>query len=164
MQRDDFWNKDNLPVPSPCDEDWDAMDGDEQRRFCGKCQRHVVDLSAMTRCEADATLQGASSGGLCVRYTYGETGDIVLRSEPILPASMLVPARRLAIGLGLGAGAAVLMAGLLRTQGAIAPPRQVQGEVAIVAPVTPAAERPAPGPPQRDSSPRKRMGKMIIPR
>lgn len=37
-----------LHIPKPCHEDWQAMHGNAQQRFCDSCQHHVVNLSAMT--------------------------------------------------------------------------------------------------------------------
>ena len=42
----------SLTVASPCPEDWSRMEGDEKRRYCGRCQLHVYNLSAMTTAEA----------------------------------------------------------------------------------------------------------------
>lgn len=44
------------------------MEGDDKKRFCGQCQKHVHNLSAMTANEAESLL--ASSQKLCVRYSY----------------------------------------------------------------------------------------------
>lgn len=29
----------------PCEKNWDLMQGDTRRRFCGDCQKHVTNLS-----------------------------------------------------------------------------------------------------------------------
>jgi hypothetical protein len=38
-----------LRVASPCPASWGTMRGDERTRFCEQCQRHVYNISAMTR-------------------------------------------------------------------------------------------------------------------
>ncbi|HEY0404849.1 MAG TPA: ankyrin repeat domain-containing protein [Pyrinomonadaceae bacterium] len=58
---------DRLSVNSPCSEDWDAMSGNEQARFCSHCAASVHNLSALTRAEAMALVR-KSQGRLCVRY------------------------------------------------------------------------------------------------
>lgn len=37
-----------LSVPKPCHENWDAMRPEEQGRFCGSCQKTVVDFTTMS--------------------------------------------------------------------------------------------------------------------
>src|SRR5581483_10025570 len=57
----------DVRVASPCNESWDAMTGDAQVRFCGRCEKNVYNLSAMSAPEAEALL--ASRGEkLCVRF------------------------------------------------------------------------------------------------
>ena len=38
----------NLKVASPCSQDWEAMLGNERKRFCGECKLNVYNLSGMT--------------------------------------------------------------------------------------------------------------------
>jgi hypothetical protein len=51
-------------IASPCTESWEAMTGDDKKRFCGICNKHVHDLGTMKREEAAALVRG---GGVCVR-------------------------------------------------------------------------------------------------
>lgn len=67
-------DKKNLPIAEPCDASWEAMTGDEKRRFCSSCDKHVHHLSEMTRREAESLL--ASEPGLCVRYSHDERGRV----------------------------------------------------------------------------------------
>jgi hypothetical protein len=69
-----------LPVVQACDEDWEAMSGDERRRTCAECDQEVVDLSAMTEREARRVL--AKPGPLCVRYRFASDGRIRFRPSP----------------------------------------------------------------------------------
>lgn len=57
----------DLPIPEPCNADWEAMTGDERRRFCAMCQKHVTDISTFTEREADAFLDANPEA--CVQYT-----------------------------------------------------------------------------------------------
>ena len=41
-------NSTQLEIPKPCHEDWDEMTPGAQGRFCGSCQKTVVDFSLMS--------------------------------------------------------------------------------------------------------------------
>jgi hypothetical protein len=69
----------DLPIPEPCHKDWSTMTGPEKRRFCGACNQHVHDLSAMTATEAKDTL--AAEPDICVRYTVRDDGTLVHTSS-----------------------------------------------------------------------------------
>ena len=73
---------DNLKIASPCSADWDAMSGDERKRFCGDCRLHVYNLSGMTRYDAENLLR-LSEGGLCVRYYQRPDGTILTQDCPV---------------------------------------------------------------------------------
>lgn len=64
---------DVLEVKTPCPADWDAMNGDDQLRFCGHCNRHVHNLSAMTE-DAATRLLCERAGQLCVRFSRDSKG------------------------------------------------------------------------------------------
>ena len=66
---------DVIQINSPCTENWDAMRGDERVRFCQGCQKHVFNLSAMTRPEAERVVCEAA-GHLCVRFIPAEDGAV----------------------------------------------------------------------------------------
>ena len=55
------------------------MSGDEQKRFCSKCTKHVHNLSEMTADEAEATL-AVADGKLCVRFQRDAVGRVRTRS------------------------------------------------------------------------------------
>jgi hypothetical protein len=65
-----------IRVEEPCKADWDAMTGDAARRFCAGCQKHVHNLSAMPREEAER-LVCESAGHLCVRFETAVDGQVV---------------------------------------------------------------------------------------
>lgn len=58
-----------------CLANWDQMPGDDQRRFCGHCQKHVYNLSALTPAER---AKFATPGYLheCVFYSRRANGEI----------------------------------------------------------------------------------------
>ena len=72
----------NLKIASPCSADWDAMTGDERKRFCSDCKLHVYNLSGMTKYDAENLLR-LSEGRLCVRYYQRPDGTILTRDCPI---------------------------------------------------------------------------------
>lgn len=69
-----------LTVTKPCSEDWEAMSGNDQVRFCRHCDLSVQNLSAMTRVEA-LSLVRKSKGRLCVRFYRRPDGVIQTATE-----------------------------------------------------------------------------------
>lgn len=66
--------REQLHIPQPCSASWEAMHGDDQRRFCDHCSKHVHDLSAMDEASATALLQQEPS--LCVRFSVAPDGSV----------------------------------------------------------------------------------------
>jgi hypothetical protein len=161
----------DIRVASPCTAPWEDMKGDERVRFCGRCEKNVFNLSAMTREEAEALVAG-KEGRLCVRFYRRSDGMVLTADCPVGTRARKV--RRLVV-LAAGVGAAgalgtcasgVLMTGTrlpAHTMGAIAPYEAVeQGvpptpQVTQGAPTTSAAE---PGDPQ---APHKALHGRIAP-
>ena len=71
-----------LKVASPCHADWDAMEGDDQARFCGTCRKNVYNLSEMTHEEAQA-LVSRLEGRLCVRFYTRADGTLLTQDCPV---------------------------------------------------------------------------------
>jgi hypothetical protein len=67
---------DNIRVAAPCTASWDRMLGDDRVRHCHDCNKHVFNLSGMTRDEAEALLVD-KTGELCVRYYQRSDGTIL---------------------------------------------------------------------------------------
>jgi hypothetical protein len=72
----------NIKIASPCSADWNRMDGDERKRFCGDCKLNVYNLSGMTKYDAEHLLR-MSEGRLCVRYFQRPDGTILTRDCPV---------------------------------------------------------------------------------
>ena len=57
---------DVLEIRDPCSLQWEQLEGGDRARFCPTCNKHVQNLSAMTRAEAETFLN--SPEPLCVTY------------------------------------------------------------------------------------------------
>ena len=69
-----------LDVEEPCHADWNTMKGDESRRFCSGCRKHVHNLSEMSADEAEALL---NSGPVCVRFRRDDRGRLITKTALI---------------------------------------------------------------------------------
>ena len=72
----------NIKIASPCSADWNAMIGDERKRYCGDCKLNVYNLSGMTRIEAENLLLN-SEGKLCVRFYRRADGSVLTKDCPV---------------------------------------------------------------------------------
>jgi len=99
---------DTMDIASPCTADWNQMVGDDKVRYCGKCEKNVFNLSAMTREEAEITVL-AKNGDLCVRLYQRADGTVLTQDCPVgVRRKRLRLVGALAIGSSL-AGAAMAM-------------------------------------------------------
>lgn len=73
---------DRISVANPCEMAWEEMQGDAQKRYCGYCDKHVYNLSQMSRREAENLLR-ATNGKLCARFERNADGRIHTMDEPI---------------------------------------------------------------------------------
>lgn len=82
-----------LKIVDPCAAAWDAMPGDDRRRHCERCDRAVVNVSAMRADEARELLAAHVGQRLCVRYAVDRRGDVVFRAPARPPprVSLLTP-------------------------------------------------------------------------
>lgn len=71
--------REDLHIPEPCHADWDEMTGDDRKRFCGACTKHVHNLSEMTHAEAAELLK--SHTNLCVQYASHSSGEVFFRDS-----------------------------------------------------------------------------------
>lgn len=95
---------DQIHVASPCHENWGDMSGDERARFCGSCEKHVYNLSDMTR-EAAMELIREKQGHLCVRF-YRRTDGTVLTQDCPTGVSELRKRKVRRVAAGIAAAAA----------------------------------------------------------
>ena len=147
-------------IASPCNASWTEMVGDDRSRYCGKCEKNVYNLSAMTREEAEL-LMLEKDGNLCVRL-YRRTDGTVITED--CPVGVRKKRLRLVGVLAIGAGALATAAGFAASagrpqmvQGAMvamprtgdsAIPQQTYPEMGDVAEPTPVAPKVDPAPPK----------------
>jgi hypothetical protein len=72
----------NLRIATPCSADWDEMRGDERVRFCGRCEKNVYNLSAMSRQEGEALVR-EKEGRMCVRLYQRQDGTVLTSDCPV---------------------------------------------------------------------------------
>lgn len=58
----------HLTVAKPCHENWDAMSPVEQGKFCGSCEKQVVDFSKMSDRQVAEFFKKPSTGSVCGRF------------------------------------------------------------------------------------------------
>lgn len=71
-----------IRIASPCQADWNEMEGDAQSRFCRTCRKNVYNLSEMTRAEAEA-LVTRTEGHLCIRFYTRADGTVLTQDCPV---------------------------------------------------------------------------------
>ncbi len=64
-----------LKIAHPCTANWNVMAGDERKRFCELCGKHVFNLSSMTVGEAQV-FADETQGSECVAYVTATHGLI----------------------------------------------------------------------------------------
>lgn len=72
----------NLKIASPCSQDWEAMMGDNRKRYCGECKLNVYNLSGMTKTEAENLITNAE-GRLCIRFYQRPDGTVLTQDCPV---------------------------------------------------------------------------------
>ncbi len=57
-----------LTIPKPCHENWDAMTDVQKGKFCGSCQKQVVDFTNMSDRQLAEFFKKPSTGSVCGRF------------------------------------------------------------------------------------------------
>jgi hypothetical protein len=57
-----------LTIPKPCHENWDNMSSVQQGKFCGSCQKQVVDFISMSDRQVAEFFKKPSTGSVCGRF------------------------------------------------------------------------------------------------
>ena len=61
-----------LSIPTPCHENWDNMTKLEKGKFCGSCQKQVIDFSNMSDREIAIFFKKKYRGSVCGRFMEGQ--------------------------------------------------------------------------------------------
>ncbi len=109
---------DKVELAFTCPLRWEKLVGGDREKFCGSCEKHVTNLSAMSRSEATAFLR-ATPGPICVRVEVDAAGRSVHRPSLSIPA----------MSLSLMAGAPIHSCNETPTMMGAPPP--LMGEVAV---------------------------------
>ena len=127
---------DNIKIASPCQANWDAMHGNERKRFCGECKLNVYNLSGMSRYDAENLLR-VSEGRLCVRYFQRSDGTVLTADCPIGWAKVK---QRLSIAAAAAFSMLVALLGALAVLPLLR--KNVESVRRVVIPFAPSVERP----------------------
>src|SRR5258706_12935585 len=57
-----------LSIPTPCHANWDNMTPVEKGKFCGSCQKQVIDFSNMSDRQVAEFFKKPSAGSVCGRF------------------------------------------------------------------------------------------------
>jgi hypothetical protein len=57
-----------LHIPEPCQENWNVMTPSEKGRFCGSCQKQVIDFSTMSDRQIAQFFKKPTTGSVCGRF------------------------------------------------------------------------------------------------
>jgi len=98
----------NIRIATPCAADWDDMSGDARVRFCGKCEKNVYNLSAMSREEGEALVR-EKEGRLCVRLYQRADGTVITNDCPVGVRRQRLRARVWASVSGAAASVALVL-------------------------------------------------------
>ncbi len=146
---------DEVRVASACNANWNDMVGDDKSRFCGKCEKNVFNLSAMSREEAEL-LMLEKEGNLCIRLYRRKDGTVLTQDCPVGVRNKRL---RLVGVLAIGGGLAATAAGFAASRQVVHP--ATMGEMEMV-PQAPSATV-APQPAEMDDAPEKfEMGKRAM--
>ena len=66
-------------IPEPCEERWEDMAPRGEGRFCERCQHTVVDLSKMSRAQAESRMRRVTGDYLCVQLAVDEDDAALFR-------------------------------------------------------------------------------------
>jgi hypothetical protein len=89
-----------VSIAAPCPKTWSELAGDDKKRFCSKCEKHVHNGEAMTHSEV-VRIVHEGQGKVCMRLVTDESGTILYKnSEKRTKAASLAKRAGLAIAAG----------------------------------------------------------------
>lgn len=93
-----------LRVAAPCPMNWEAMKGDDRKRFCDSCQLNVFNVAELTEREVRALVSKSKQERICVTLYRRADGTVITRDCPV----GLRAIRRRAVGFASATFAAIL--------------------------------------------------------
>jgi hypothetical protein len=89
-----------VSIATPCPKTWSELAGDDQKRFCTQCEKHVHNGEAMTQSEV-ARIVHEGQGKICMRLVTDDSGTILYKdTEKRTKAASLAKRAGLAIAAG----------------------------------------------------------------
>lgn len=70
-----------IQIPKPCHENWNNMTPDEQGRFCGSCQKVVVDFTVMSDKELIDYISNVAEQRTCGRFSTHQLNTNIKATE-----------------------------------------------------------------------------------
>ena len=77
-----------LHIPEPCHENWNNMSPAEKGRFCGSCQKHVVDFTNMNDQQLVAFFRRQTNGSVCGRFMQDQLDRTFEIPKKLIPCVM----------------------------------------------------------------------------
>ena len=74
-----------INIPEPCHENWEAMTPVEKGRFCGACQKQVIDFSRMSDRQIAEFFRKPSNGSGCGRFLTSQLDREIVLSRKRIP-------------------------------------------------------------------------------
>ncbi|MBX7170249.1 MAG: hypothetical protein K1X72_04775 [Pyrinomonadaceae bacterium] len=75
------YNLENIKVKNPCSMDWEDMTGNDEIRFCGRCQQNIYNISEMPKRRALKVLNQPNEK-ICISYFLDEKKQIITQTYP----------------------------------------------------------------------------------
>ena len=72
----------SISIPKPCHEDWNQMTPEQKGRFCGVCNKTVVDFTNKTTTEVDKIIDERKSEKICGRFNSTQIANPVTVTVP----------------------------------------------------------------------------------
>jgi hypothetical protein len=91
----------NLTIENPCHEDWSKMTPTQRGRFCGACERDLIDFSILTDAEVFKVIQ-ANEGKVCGRFHKTQMNRDFIQVEERESPKYLKFAASLLLSLAVG--------------------------------------------------------------
>lgn len=96
----------NIQIATPCKADWNTMSGDEQKRFCGMCNKNVYNIAEMALADVEKLII-ESEGKVCVRFYRRKDGTVITQDCPVGIRQKLI--KRVTTGCAFVTGVAAIV-------------------------------------------------------